>query len=139
MTQTYFQIKDGQLVNKYTIKKAFDLSDGKYELVIKRKNKRSLPINKYYWGCVVELEREGFKSRGYDYSKEQVHDFNKAEFNYTELVNEETGEVKKVPSTTTDISNTQFIEFLERIKLFCAEWLNVYVPDPNEQTQFSYE
>lgn len=135
----FFTIRNGRLVKSESLKKAFELSDGQYELTIKKKGRRSIPLNNYYWGCVVEYQQEGFQNIGYDWSKEQVHEFNKAEFNYIEIVNPATGEVKRAPRTTTDLTNTEFLEFLERIKQFSAEWLNTYIPDPNQQAEIEYQ
>jgi hypothetical protein len=136
---TFFTIKDGSVLNQYSIMKALELPDGNYQMEIKKKGRRSIPLNNYYWGGVVEQQREGFKSIGYDWSKEQVHEFNKAEFNYTEIINPATGEIKRSPRTTTDLSNSEFKEFIERIKIFSAEWLNTYILDPNQQTAIAYE
>jgi hypothetical protein len=136
---TFFTIKDGSVLNQYSIMKALELPDGNYQMEIKKKGRRSIPLNNYYWGGVVEQQREGFKSIGYDWSKEQVHEFNKAEFNYTEIINPATGEIKRAPRTTTDLSNSEFKEFIERIKIFSAEWLNTYILDPNQQTAIAYE
>jgi hypothetical protein len=140
MNRIFVHIKDGEIQNKKVVANAFKLPDGKYQVDIKKAGKRSLNSNAYYWGCVIEYQREGFKGIGYDWSKEQVHEFNKAEFNYTEVINPATGEVKRLPVSTAELSNDQFNNvFLERVKLFCAEWLNTYIPDPSTQTVFSYE
>lgn len=140
MKKTTVYVKEGKITNPKVVKNAFELPDGRYEMTLKRLNKRSLQSNAYYWACVVEYEQEGFKNIGYDWSKEQVHEFNKAEFNYIEVVNPQTGEIKRAPSTTTDLSNHEFSQvFIERIKLFSAEWLNTYIPEPATQTVFSYE
>lgn len=116
-----------------------ELPDGKYNVRIDKKGRRSLPLNKYYWGCVIEFEQEGFKKMGEYVSKEQIHDFNKTEFAYKEIVNHETGEIKRMPGSTKDMTNVQMLEFIERIKQFCAEWLNTYIPDPNEAIEINYD
>lgn len=138
MTTVFFSIRNGEMIGRTSIEKALDLPNGKYEMKIKRTGRRSSPLNRYYWGCVLEIQQDGFREKGYHWSKERIHEFNKSEFNYMEIVNTKTGEVKKAPQSTTELTNTQFIEFIERIKEFSAEWLEVYIPDPNEQMKMEY-
>lgn len=142
MIETTLHIKKGTITNWQAFKTVISLPDGGYGVVIKRLGKRSNQLNKYYWSCVIQYQKEGFKNIGYDLSKEQIHDFNKAEFDYTEIVNEKTGEAKRIPGSTKVMTNIQMIEFIDRIKLFAAEWLNQYIPDPNKQSEIwdcSYE
>lgn len=133
MTETSIHIQNGAVVNREALKKAFSLPDGKYNVVIKRAGRRSNKMNAYYWGCVIDYQQQGFKDIGHELSKEEVHAFNKAEFDYKEIiVNMDTGEIRKIPGSTKVMTNTQMIEFIEKIKQFCAEWLNVVIPDPGE-------
>jgi hypothetical protein len=39
--------------------------------------------------------------------------------------------------SSTELTNTGFLEYLEQIKQFSAEILGVYIPDPNEQNKIS--
>lgn len=139
MTETSIHIKNGSVTNREALKQAFSLPDGKYWVTIKKAGRRSLQLNKYYWGCVIAYQQEGFKNLGHDLSKEEVHAFNKAEFDYKEIiVNESTGEIRKIPGSTKEMTNIQMIDFIEKIKQFSAEWLNTYIPDPNEQSTLEY-
>jgi hypothetical protein len=69
---------------------------------------------------------------GTEVTKEETHEFLKARFNYTEIVNTETGEVMQVPRSTTDLSKEQFSEYKDKIQRWAAEWLNIVIPDPGE-------
>ena len=133
MKVAYFHIKNGELVNKYSVKKAFDLPDGNYELKIVKRNRRSLLQNSYYWAAVVPLVHEGLRDMGNDVSLQETHDFLKARFNYKEIVNQVTGEVLNVPLSTTELNKEQFGIYIERITQFAAEYLNVTIPAPNSQ------
>ena len=104
----------------------------------KKKSKRSNEQNRYYWGVVVTLVKQGLTDLGYLVDTESTHDFIKSEFNYKEIVNEKTGEVKRLPNTTTQLSKTEFSEMIERIKQWSAEWCNIYIPDAGEQTIINY-
>lgn len=135
MKTAIFYIRGGDVVNKNTVKKAFDLPDGGYELKITKKNKRSLSQNAYYWACVVPMIQQGLKDLGHDLALQETHDFMKARFNSREIVNPETGEVISVPKSTSDLNKTQFGEYIERIQRFAAEYLDIVIPNPNEQVK----
>lgn len=111
-------------------------------LTIERKKKtRSHPQNRYYWGCVVPIIRHGLIDAGWERDKigssEQVHELIKHLFcKKIEVFNEDTGEVLELPATTTQLSTTEMMEYIEDIKKWAAEFLGVYIPDPNEQLEF---
>ena len=103
-------------------------------ITIKRKKKkRSTPQNAYYWGVVVPIVQQGLKDAGFQgMSKEKTHDFLKLEFLKDILVNEETGEAIGVIKSTTELSTSEFMDFLAEVQQWASEFLNVYIPDPNE-------
>lgn len=126
-----------KLINKAEMLKfALSLNCKEFTFTLeKKRNKRSNEQNKYYWGVVLPLVKQGLLDIGYQVNIESTHDFIKSEFNYKEIVNKETGEVKKIPNSTTQLSKSEFAEVVERIKIFASEWLNIYIPDPNEQIE----
>ena len=134
----YVTIKDGKIDNPATVKKAFNLSDGYYELEIKKKNKRSLQQNAYWWGVVVAMVHEGLRDMGNDVSLQETHEFLKMKFNTKSIVNTIVGEVSEIPKSTTGLSKVEFNELIERVQQFAAEYLNLNIPSPNEQMTFSY-
>jgi hypothetical protein len=140
MNSVYFHMRHGMLSNALSIRKAFeDLKEGAYELRIIRRNKRSIPQNRFYWGVCVRLVHDGLKDLGHDISLEETHDFLKAKFNYTEIVNEATGEVERIPRSTTEMNKSDFAVYVEKIQQFAAEFLNVQIPNPGEQLAIEYE
>lgn len=138
MKTAYFSIKNGQLANKYSVKKAFDLPDGSYELKITKRSKRSLSQNAYYWGVVVQLVHQGLRDMGNDVSLQETHNFLKAKFNYKEIVNTATGLVLEIPRSTSDLKKDEFALYIEDIQQFAAEYLNVFIPNPATQTVLNY-
>lgn len=136
---TFFTIRDGDVVQKSSIKKAFDLADGVYELEIKKRNKRSLQQNRYYFGVCVKMIQEELTQRGNDVSLQEVHDWLRSKFNYKEIVNYETGEYERVPKSTTELNKEDFGTYIERIQQFAAEFLGINIPDPGEQMMLQYE
>lgn len=104
----------------------------------KARSKRSDNQNRYMWGVVIPYLQEGFKGIGYHLSKEEVHTFVKGKFNTLEIVNEQTGETVTMPISTTQLTKTEFGEYLEKIFQFSAEFLGVVIPNAGEQIAFNF-
>lgn len=133
----YGKIKDGKLL--INNRKTFDadllqLTDQEVEIMVcKKKKTRSNEQSRYYRGVVVLLVKEALKSLGHQLSAEETHQFLKSNYNYKEVVNEASGQIIKMPVSTTELSKIEFMEYMDRIKKFAAEFLIIYIPDPNEQ------
>jgi hypothetical protein len=127
-------IKFSQITNKSAIRKAFELEDGTYLMTIKPKKNRSLPQNKYYWSVMVPMVLEGLKDIGYNEIKtiEDAHEVLKGLFNKKQLVNPD-GVVLEVASTTTKLTTLEFSLYIADVQRWAAEFLNVIIPDPNQQ------
>jgi len=129
-------IKNGEVQNKSQVKRVFDqLRDGKWLIEIGQANKRSEQQNRYYWGLVIPLVQNGIKDLGTELTKEETHNFLKSKFNYTEIINKETGEYIQVPRSTTILNKEAFSEYIAKIQQFSAEFLNVVIPDPGQQME----
>jgi hypothetical protein len=100
-----------------------------------KKKKRSNSQNGYLWAVVNQMVCRRLIDLGHDVSIEETHDFLKASFNYKELVNEDTGEVFKIPRGTSELSTKEFSEYIERVVRFGAEILGIIIPLPNEQME----
>jgi hypothetical protein len=137
---TILKKENGEIANKKAIRLLFDqLKDGKYTVEVNDSNQRSSPQNRYYWGLMIPMVQKGIKDLGTDLSKEETHEFLKARFNYSELVNENTGEVMQVPFSTTRLNKAEFGEYISKIQQFAAEFLNVVIPDPGQVLEINYE
>jgi len=112
------------------------LRDGDYMMEIKeKKKKRSNSQNSYLWAVVNQMVCRRLIELGHDVDLEETHDFLKASFNYKEVVNENTGEVFKIPKGTSALSTEEFSEYIERVVRFGAEILGIIIPLPNEQME----
>ena len=134
MIETFVHIKNGEITNKQAVKKAFLLPNGKYAVTIKRAGKRSIQQNRYYFGVVVEMIQEKVNSYGDNFSKEDIHDWLKEKFNYKEVVFKNTGELEKIPQSTTKLNTVEFEEYLEKVKHYAATSLDLIIPDPGSQS-----
>lgn len=108
----------------------------------KAKKKRSNPQNAFYWGVVLPILQHGFK--------EATGEFRTAEnLHYkillplfspvNEIVNKDTGESVIEKLTSSDMTTTQFCEFILEIQKWSAEFLGVTIPDPNSEIHLNFE
>ena len=111
-----------------------NLGSGFVEIIIRLAGKRSSPQNRYYWGAMLPIVKEGLKGVGIEMSKEQTHELLKYKFLKREFVTSD-GDILQIIGSTTELSTKEFNEYIESIQIWSAEYLNVNIPDPNEQTE----
>lgn len=99
-----------------------------YVLTIeKKKDKRSLSANAYYWVLISILEGE----TGQD--SDSLHDFFKTKFlPKRKVVFRQTGEENEVQGSTAILDSFNFFEYVEKIRAFAIQELNIYLPTPDE-------
>jgi len=64
-----------------------------------------------------------------------IHDFLKRRCLPSRKVCDANQELVELTASTTDLTTTEMMEYIERVCLFAAESLNVVIPQPNEQTR----
>ena len=97
--------------------------DGSYKLKIYRERQtRTLPQNNYYWGCLVSMISAHV---GDDILS--MHEILKYNFIGTERVD---GIMK--PISSTSLSKIEFIEYIDKIKIWAFNFLQLTIPDPKE-------
>lgn len=111
-----------------------NLGSGFVEIIIRLAGKRSTPQNRYYWGAMLPIVKEGLKGVGIEMSKEQTHEMLKYKFIKREFITSD-GDILQSIGSTTELSTKEFKEYIESIQIWSAEYLNVNIPDPNEQTE----
>ena len=97
------------------------------------KPKRSSPANRYYWACCVELIYLALKESGWEVTREGTHELLRVRFLTEDKPIGNDGEFVKRVKSTTELDGKEFGEYVEACKRFAAEYLNVVVPEPNEQ------
>lgn len=96
----------------------------------RKKKRRTSQQNAYLWGVVYTHALEGFKQVGnLGLTTDDVHEFFKAQFLESREVILKGGIKSKLPGSTREQSVTELTEYIERIKIFCAEMLNVEIPE----------
>ena len=122
--------------NRNTVLNAIKSFEGK-EVVItidKVKKQRSIQQNRYYWSVLVVLTKNAvLDTWGEVWSVDKTHEYLKENFCYYEKVNENTGQVIKVPKSTTENTTIEMEVFHLEIRKHLLEWFNVDAPEPNEE------
>lgn len=140
MISIFSTVTDGRL-NKVASKEIADTLkqfEGKrVEVIIKRlRSTRSSQQNRFYWGVVVSVMRQAFKDIGYILNTEETHTILKDKFMpYTDISTPDGEFISKKYKSTTELTKTEFGEYIEAIQRFAAESLNVTIPDPNTQAK----
>ena len=111
------------------------LSDGYYTITLKKAaRKRTNNQNEWLWGVVYPLLQQGLIDAGWEIvDLEQVHELCKSQFASQDLINADTGEVLNLPSSTAKMTTTEFTTYVDKIRAFASEYLNVIIPDPHEK------
>lgn len=95
--------------------------------------------NGYYFGVIVNEYRNGaWETQQRVLSSDQAHQELRANCNYIEKYNDETGEVMRAVISTADLTTVQFEEYLTRCRAFILEWFGIDCPLPNEQTELKF-
>jgi hypothetical protein len=107
----------------------------------KPKKKRSNNQNSFYWGCVIPLIQNGIKDATGEFrSVDNIH------YNILlplfaplrELININTGEITQERLTSSDMTTTQFCEFIMELQKWAKEFLDIDIPNPNEDLQITF-
>lgn len=99
--------------------------------------KRSNQANKYYWSVVVELIYLALKESGWEVNREGTHELLRVRFLSEDKPIGKDGEFVTRVKSTTELDSKEFGEYVEACKRFAAEYLNVNVPDPEEQIELT--
>ena len=108
-------------------------------IVQRRRSKRSDQQNRYYWGGVVPIVCMGLNDIGYRINEADTHEYLKATFLKDSIVNENTGELLPMVGSTRKLTTVEFMEYIQDIQRWAAEFLGVNVPDPGEQIQIEMQ
>jgi hypothetical protein len=99
------------------------LKDGQYFVTVqKQKKTRSLNQNGYYFGVVVAMIAEKL-----GYTPDETHQSLRTQF----LSEKHESGLSRIKSTS-ELSTVEFEKYLEVVRMFASEFLNLYIPLPHE-------
>lgn len=95
----------------------------------KHRDDRTLSQNSYYWGVIIPIIAEEW---GED--AETVHDYLKKRFltYYKTIKTPEGNKTVELIGSTAKLNTVEFLDFNEKVKMWAAQNLNCYIPDPGE-------
>ena len=107
----------------------------------KVKKTRSNNQNSFYWGIVLPIVQSGLKEATGEFrTTENIH-YNillKMFAPEKEIVNIETGECITEKISSSEMSTSQFMDYIAEIQKWSAEFLGVDIPNPNEETTLNF-
>jgi hypothetical protein len=125
----YGTIENGklELINPTEYQTYLNTLSGEIELTVKKRTKkRTLSQNAYYWGVVVKMIAE---ETGHD--SDEIHELMKQMF-LKDLIKIK-GEIYETVKSTTELETKGFsLDYIERIKYWAMEKLNLNIPSPDE-------
>lgn len=109
------------------------MKDGSIVLTVEHgtaKAIRSVRANRYYYGVVLRAIEQYTEQ-----DKDDIHDFMCDRFLHHKvfLVNRETGEAEErdVAGRSSKLPPDEFCDFVERVRVFAAEFFGLRIPDPD--------
>lgn len=137
MKRIYFNKTDPPLNSSFRLlsETLRSLPLGDYVITITHDRKtRSNQQNAYLWGIVYPAVLFGLQDAGWEITdEEQVHEYCKQAFAAREVINKDTGEVLSLPNSTARMQTAEFNVYVDKIKAFALEYLNITIPEPNEE------
>lgn len=128
--------------NRNLIIDAIQSFEGKDVLITfeKPKKKRSNPQNAFYYGVIIPIVKNCLRDAGYIMTNEATHDLIKLKFlKEVILTNEDTGEIVERVKSTTELSTSQFMDFVAEISIFTNEYFGVIIPQPNDDLTLKFD
>jgi len=127
-----------RIVNRALLDKELtELPKGRYRLLIEKyRKKKSNPQLGYLFSCVYPLSQKLLLDAGWELATiDEVDVFWKSKFANREIVNRNTGEVENIPDLKRNFTTTDMMAYIDAIRNYCSEYLNGYIPGPEEQTK----
>lgn len=101
---------------------------------------RTVDQNRFYWGIFLYEEIECFKEYwGEEYSKEEMHEWNKANFWGEEKLIESTMEIIRTPASSTGKNTVEWEEKLEKIRQWFRQRFDWEISYPDEQKKLKFK
>ena len=108
----------------------------------KVKKTRSNQQNRFLWGVVIPIVQQGLKDcTGEWRTAENIH-YNillKMFAPEKEIINIDTGECITEKISSSEMTTTQFMEYIMEIQKWSSEFLGVNIPNPNEEILINFD
>ena len=148
MIQVTASIKNGALTPDQEVEYANELSklEGKTVTVYIVPNEvRTSKQNNYYWGTLIYLIHQDLVAKGWrandidtfeydgNLTKRHVHMYMRYKFLQVDILNEQNAEITRTGiASTSELTTKQFGEYIDSVRQWAIEYLDLNIPDPNE-------
>ena len=140
--ETYGNIRSGKLTLSYRERFSSALStitDGRVKVTVEKLyKKRSIPQNAYIHGYLFPAIHTALKEAGYEIKESEVKEMLKLKFLTRQIANEH-GEYIEYVKGTSELTTVELMEFIDEVIRWAAEYLNLVLFLPNEQTMLNYD
>ena len=117
-----------------------NLSPGRYRITVEKKRKnKSNPQLGYYYACVLPMFLRAAIDAGWELTTiDECDAWIKSMFGNKDLINKHTGQIVPVPGLKRDMSTVELSTMTNQARDYCAEYLGVYIPDPETNMQIDF-
>ena len=131
-----FRVVNGKLLTE----ELNALPKGRYRLTVEKLYKqKSNPQLGYLFACVYPFVLKALNDAGWEFTTiEEVDEYCKSMFSSKEIVNRNTGEIMSIPGLKRDMTTVELSTYTSAIRDWWAEYLGVYIPEPETQISLQY-
>lgn len=129
-------LKSFRIVNSDNFKQELNgLPKGRYRVTVEkyRKNKSTAQLG-WLFASVYPLVLKALNDAGWEFtSVDEVDEYCKSMFSSKEIINRHSGEIIDIPGLKRDMTTTELSTYVSAIRDWASEYLNVYIPEPEQQ------
>ena len=124
-----------RVVNSSDFYREINALKGRYRLTIERyRRSKSNPQLRWLYGQVYPIVLKGLTDAGWEFTTiAEVDEYCKSMFASREVLNRHTGEIMAVPGLKRDMTTTEMMTYVDAIRDWASEYLNINIPEPEQQ------
>ena len=124
---------------KFVLKELSELKEGDYKFELSDDKKGSKDQFGWLYSCIYPLSLSALLDAGYEIEARRgqsvidaVDEFWKLQLADRDIVNIVTGEIMKLPLKKELFTTLELMLYCDKIRKFCAEYLNAEIPEPDK-------
>ena len=124
-----------RVVNSSDFYRELNTLKGRYRLTIEKyRRSKSNPQLRWLYGQVYPIVLKGLNDAGWEFTTiAEVDEYCKSMFANREVLNRHTGEIMTVPGLKRDMTTTEMMTYVDAIRDWASEYLNINIPEPMQQ------
>lgn len=124
-----------RVVNSSDFYRELNTLKGRYRLTVEKyRRSKSNPQLRWLYGQVYPIVLKGLTDAGWEFTTiAEVDEYCKSMFANREVLNRHTGEIMTVPGLKRDMTTTEMMTYVDAIRDWASEYLNINIPEPMQQ------